>query len=254
MDLSKLKAQASSAAVFAGRYLLESLQKKRDVQEKEGLELVSDADLEAQRMLTKRLSSTGIKIVAEEGASEIVDTCWLVDPIDGSTNYIHRLPVFSISIGLMIGGSVALGIVHAPYLGETFTAIRSGGARLNGKAIGVSRTKVLKEGLLATGFPYDLKASKDNNFDHFENFSHHARAIRRMGCASLDLAYVACGRFDGFWEMKLKPWDTAAGKLLVEEAGGKATDFSGKEFELENESILASNGLIHDEMVRTLNR
>jgi len=162
------------------------------------------------------------------------------------------LPIFSISISLIKDRKVEIGVVHSPYLGETFAGRRGYGARLNGRRIGVSGIRYLKDCLLATGFPYDLRTSKDNNFDHFYNFSQKVRAIRRMGCASLDLAYVACGRFDGFWEMKLKPWDIAAGALLVQEAGGEITNFAGNGYNIDFTDVVASNGLIHKQMLEVI--
>ncbi|RKX70080.1 inositol monophosphatase [candidate division WOR-3 bacterium] len=252
MVISELEQIAVDAALEAGRILCAGLGHKRRVRTKKGLELVSDADLKIQQLITARLKPTWIPVVAEEGGEGLLDSCWLVDPIDGTTNYIHGLPIFAISIGLLVDREIQLGIVHAPYLGETFTALRGEGARLNGKPITVSKTESLSDALLATGFPYDLLTSPNNNFDHFYNFSQKARAIRRMGCASLDLAYVACGRLDGFWELKLKPWDTAAGALLVSEAGGLVTDFSGGKFQLDRDEILAANPTLHPEMVEVL--
>jgi len=155
-------------------------------------------------------------------------------------------------VGVELTGQLVAGAVYVPMLGEMFTAARGGGATLNGAPIRVSTTPRLDRGFLATGFPYDIRTNPDNNLDHFASFATRALAIRRAGAAALDLAYVACGRFDGFWELRLKPWDLAAGALLIQEAGGRITAIDGTPFHLTCPGICASNGLIHDEMLATL--
>jgi myo-inositol-1(or 4)-monophosphatase len=177
---------------------------------------------------------------------------WIIDPLDGTTNYAHGFPWFAVSIGLEIDDVVRVGVVYHTMMDEMFTAIRGEGAFLNGERICVSARAPLKNALIATGFPYDKGWDRENNFSNFERFQIASRAVRRAGAAALDLAYVAAGRLDGFWECKLKPWDVAAGSLMVEEAGGRVTDHGGGGFLIRHHRILASNGLIHDEMVAVL--
>ena len=172
----------------------------------------------------------------------------MIDPLDGTTNYAHSLPIFSVSVALLVGGQAQVGVVYSPMLGEMFWALRGEGAYLNEDRIIVSGEVDLNKSLLATGFPYDLRDSSVNNVDYFNTFIFKSQAVRRCGSAALDLAYTAAGRFDGFWELKLHPWDTAAGALLVEEAGGMITDFSGRPFDPFHGECLASNGIIHTQM------
>jgi myo-inositol-1(or 4)-monophosphatase len=174
--------------------------------------------------------------------------------LDGTTNYAHGFPIYCVSIALARRGEVILGVIYDPARQELFSAVKGKGARLNGNKIHVSSTGRLSQSLLATGFPYDIRVSSVNNFDHFQNFALCAQAVRRAGSAALDLCYVAAGRFDGFWEMKLGPWDMAAGSLLVKEAGGKSTDFSGRPLQLEGKQVLASNGKIHRSMIQILKK
>jgi myo-inositol-1(or 4)-monophosphatase len=193
-------------------------------------------------------------ILAEESDERKGDGTyrWILDPLDGTTNYAHGYPFFAVSLALEKAGEVVWGVVYDPLREELFMAEPGKGATLNGDPIRVSSTDALHRGFLATGFPYDVRASEENNLKHFNNFARVAQAIRRDGSAALDLCYVAMGRFDGFWELKLNPWDTAAGSLIVDEAGGQVTDFKGKPFSINGLKILASNGLIHPEMVRIL--
>jgi myo-inositol-1(or 4)-monophosphatase len=179
---------------------------------------------------------------------------WIIDPLDGTTNYTHGYPFFCTSVALELEGKVILGAIYDPMLDELFTAQQGKGAFLNSERIAVSITDRLTEALLCTGFPYDLRDSPLNNLDHFNSFIMEARAVRRDGSAAIDLCYVAAGRFDGFWELKLNPWDVAAGKLIVEEAGGVVTDFSGGPLDIYGQEILASNGRIQREMVGVLGR
>jgi myo-inositol-1(or 4)-monophosphatase len=177
---------------------------------------------------------------------------WYVDPLDGTTNYVHGYPCFSVAIALEAEGEVVLGVVCDPMRKETFSAIQDGGAFLNGRRISVSKTRCLDDSLLATGFPYDIRENRENNLDHFRGFSLVSQGVRRDGSAALDLCYVAVGRLDGFWEMGLGPWDLAAGVVLVREAGGTVTDFKGRGFSIESGEVLATNGLIHRQMVSVL--
>ncbi len=178
---------------------------------------------------------------------------WIVDPIDGTTNYARGFPFFSVSIGLELEGEVRLGVVYHPILDELFVARKGEGAFLNGKRIFVSQVDQLKRSFLATGFPYDVQEHPEEPLRFFRQFLQKTLAIRRPGSAAIDLSYVAAGRFDGFWEVKLKPWDMAAGLLLIREAGGKVTDSEGGPFDIYSGGLLiASNGLIHEQMLQAI--
>ena len=188
------------------------------------------------------------RILAEEGGERPGDRdapLWIIDPLDGTTNFAHGLPLFSVSIACVVGGSARVGVVYAPALGFRFAAVRGGGATCNGRPIGVSQTAALDSALLTTGFPYDRRTSPENNLAQFVSLKKRARGIRRLGSAALDLSLVAAGKFDGYWEMKLKPWDIAAGLLLCEEAGGQISNWSGGPSDLFRGEVLATNRHIH---------
>jgi myo-inositol-1(or 4)-monophosphatase len=240
----------------AGRYLRENLGRRVEVSLKGDVDLVTPFDLGAQEILVGRLSAAfpAHGFLAEEGLARpgSSDWRWIIDPLDGTTNYAHAFPVFSVSAALERAGRVVLGFVYDPMREEMFTASAGRGAFLNGAAIRVSGVSELGSSLLATGFPYDLRTSPVNNMGHWGRFIVRAQAIRRCGSAALDLCYVARGRFDGFWELKLKPWDVAAGALIVAEAGGRVSDLRGAEFVLEAPGIVATNGLIHRGMLDVL--
>ncbi len=180
------------------------------------------------------------------------DHIWIVDPIDGTVNYAHSIPIFCISIALEIKKEIVLGLIYNPLSGEKFFSEKGKGAFLNDKKISVSKTQHLMDSILVTGFPYLAKDNQDQCIDHFANFIRHGLPIRRLGSAALDMCYVACGRFDGFWEVSLNPWDAAAGYLILNEAGGKITDFKGKEYSIYGKQLLATNGKIHREMMQVL--
>ncbi len=253
MDIKKA---AVEMALEAGALLKGRLGHAGRVDFKGEVNIVTEMDRLSEDLIVGRIRRDfpGHGIIAEESDELKAAGAyrWIIDPLDGTTNYSHGYPVFCVSIAFEDHGEVVFGVVYNPMLEELFTAEKGGGAALNGEAIHVSPTPELGRGLLATGFPYDLRTSEVNNFDHFRNFSLRAQAIRRAGSAALDLAYVACGRFDGFWEMKLSAWDTAAAALMVEEAGGRVTDFDGSAFSNFRPRCLASNGLIHDEMLEVL--
>ena len=177
---------------------------------------------------------------------------WIIDPLDGTTNYTHGLPIYAVGIALECDGGVQLGVVYDPSRDELFVAERGGGARLNDAPMAVSATAELDVSLLVTGFPYDARTNPDNNLKEYATFCVRARAVRRLGSALLDLAYVAAGRLDGFWELTLGPWDVAAGAILVEEAGGRVTDLHGAPFDIDRPRVVASNGRIHDEILGVL--
>lgn len=243
-------------AVEAGTLLKERLSDQHTVEYKGEINLVTEADRLSEAILIERIGRRfpGHDIMTEESPETANGSAfrWIIDPLDGTTNYAHGYPVFCVSIALEVEGEVRLGAVYNPMLEELFTAQKDGGAFLNGRPLKVSSTTALNRALLATGFPYDLHADHNNNMNYFQTLAMTAQAIRRAGSAALDLAYVAAGRFDGFWELKLMPWDTAAGWLLVTEAGGVVTDLRGGPYGLRSPHILAGNGLINGEMLRVI--
>ena len=247
---------AEQAAREAGRLVLEMRKNERKIEKKGKVDLVTDADRASENLIREIIKSNfpAHQFVAEEGTLAKSDSeyKWLVDPLDGTTNYAHGLPVYCVSIGLLKGNKIIAGTIYNPNLDECFTAESGKGAFLNGKPIHVSKTKLLDDSLLATGFPYDIRETDDDNLKEFTAFYKKAQAVRRAGAAALDLAYVACGRFDGFWEFKLAPWDIAAGILLIEEAGGRTTSYFGDQYDIYKGELVATNGLIHDEMVGIL--
>jgi myo-inositol-1(or 4)-monophosphatase len=247
---------AKAAAREAGGLLRENVDKRGEIMFKGTVDLVTHFDRKSQEMIFRRLSAAfpGHGFLAEEGLSlpGTSDCRWIIDPIDGTTNFAHTFPVFCVSIALEQKGVVAVGVIYDPMRDELFEAVRGRGAFLNGARVRVSEIPELGKALLATGFPYDVRTSSFNNVREFNAFIVRAQAIRRCGSAALDLCYVACGRFDGFWELKLKPWDVAAGALIVEEAGGRVSDFEGRTFDPFNQRALASNGRIHEEMRKVL--
>jgi len=247
---------AIRVAKDAGRLLSDRVGTRIDVDHKGSINLVTDVDLASERLIREAISTyyPRHEILGEEGGLSESDSeyRWVVDPLDGTTNYAHGYPIFCVSIALECKGEIVLGVVYDPMRDELFTAEQGGGAALNNRPIRVSKTAELIQGLLSTGFPYDIKTSKLTNLDHWANFAMNAQALRRDGAAALDLCYVACGRFDGFWELNLSPWDTAAGALIVTEAGGRVTNFSGGPFSNYKPEVVASNGLIHDRMLEVL--
>lgn len=255
-ELFKARNVACTAARSAGSVLLRKFGGELNVRHKGIVDLVTDADRAAEQEIVTilRRAYPEHDILAEEqdyGRRE--SACrWIVDPLDGTTNYAHGFPWFAVSIALEVGNELACGVVYQPWSDELFTAVSGHGAFLNEQPLKVSRVGQLDLALLATGFPYDRKSSDINNYDHFVHFQQAAQACRRPGVASLDLACVAAGRFDGYWEMKLKPWDVAAGLLLVIEAGGMVTDFDGTQVDVYGSRILASNGQVHGEMMALL--
>lgn len=237
----------------AGQLLKESLGNIRKIDYKGEIDLVTEADQASEKLITEDLSRLfpHHRVVAEEGTERITDSdlLWYVDPLDGTTNYAHGYPCFAVSIGLCHQGEPLLGVVYNPVSEELFHAARGQGAFLNGESIRVSDTDELVKSLLATGFSYDIKKDIDFTAAVLKEFLVRVQGIRRDGSAALDLCHAACGRFDGFWELKLQPWDTAAGALILREAGGKVTNFRGEPFRPEMKEIVASNGLIHDLML-----
>jgi len=247
---------ASEAARLAGRMLRKGMDEGKEISFKGAVDLVTDFDRRAQDIIVGRLSRAfpGHGFLAEEGLSlgPASEFRWVIDPLDGTTNFAHRLPVFTVSIGLEFQGRPVVGVVYDPMRDELFQGAEGEGACLNRKRIRVSAINDLNKSLLATGFPYDIRDSRANNVVHFNHFIMRAQAVRRCGSAAMDLCCLACGRFDGFWELKLKPWDMAAGAVIVREAGGRLSDFEGGEFSLLGQETLATNGLIHEAMIEVL--
>jgi myo-inositol-1(or 4)-monophosphatase len=253
--------KASAIAEEAGARLREFLAQGVETEYKGGVDIVTVADRTAEKLIKDRLGAAfpGHGIFGEEGTRERLDGefRWYIDPLDGTTNFAHGLPQFCVSMGLEQrpaglandqDGTLVAAVIYDPMRDELFTAERGKGAQLNGKPMRVSHTPELAEALLATGFP-SRKRHDSPNVHFYHEFTLRSHGLRRAGSAALDLASVASGRMDAFWEFNLNPWDTAAGILLVEEAGGRVTDFSGGKFKLDSREVLASNGLIHDELV-----
>lgn len=258
METSMFFPVAREAALKAGRMLKENIDQSSEIFYKGTVDLVTNFDTQAQRMIFDHISSRfpDHDYLAEEGLNQMkgAEWRWIIDPLDGTTNYAHSFPVFTVSIALEQKEEVILGLVYDPMREEMFSAEKGGGAFLNEKEIKVSPVDDLNKSLLSTGFPYDIRTSEVNNITHFNNFLTRVQGIRRCGSAAMDLCYVACGRFDGFWELKLNPWDMAAGALIVQEAGGRISDFQDEKFSIFSSEILASNGLIHQKMVDVLMR
>ena len=234
---------------------------RAQISNKGDIDLVTEADLASERLIIERIRSHYPRhaILAEEsGATDGVAVLpaksewkWIVDPLDGTTNYAHGYPCFCVSIAVERNERIELGVIYDPMRDEMFAAERGQGATLNGRRMRVSVIEDLNQAMLCTGFPYDVRQRPDF-VRAFSNFTMQAQAVRRDGSAALDLAYVTCGRFDGFWEDGLHPWDVAAGVLLIEEAGGRVTDFQNTPLDIYSPKVLASNGLIHDAMIRVL--
>jgi myo-inositol-1(or 4)-monophosphatase len=258
MNVTKAMEIALDASKSGGDMLKKKLGQRRSVTLKGHRDLVTDADIASQQRIVSviRKSFPDHEIIAEESAGiqalKKENYQWIVDPLDGTTNFSHGLPEFAVSIGLAFKNEIILGTVYNPVLDEMYCAERNKGAFLNGQKIYVSEVKGLEQSLIATGFPYDIKTDSNYNFDHFINFEKRVQALRRLGAAALNLAYVACGRFDAYWESKLEQWDMAAGILLVQEAGGKISDFKGNPFQLEKGQVVASNKAIHLKVLEVL--
>jgi len=238
----------------AGDLLAENFGQQRIVELKGVIDLVTEMDRRAEDLIVTRLAKSfpDFAIVAEEGSARKSENqyAWYVDPLDGTTNYAHGLPIFCVSLGLVFDKTPLCGIVYHPLGSEMYTGVRGSGAFLNDHRLHVSSTAELTNAILATGFPYDIRESEIDNLDHFARFAKRARAIRRMGAAALDLAWTAAGRFDGFWEMKLSPWDCIAGALMCQEAGGVVTDLSGHLFDPLKGQAIAANPTLHPQIVR----
>jgi len=227
------------------------------------LNLVTETDKASEKLITdfirKKYPSHGVLAEEESEANRSSEYLWVVDPLDGTTNFAHGLPIFSVSIGVQKNGETIAGVVYDVMRDIVYSAEKSGGSFENGKQISVNKNSNLGHSVLVTGFPYDIRENPDKAFERFIEFLKQARGIRRLGSAAIDFCYVANGVFDGFWEVSLHPWDICAGKLIVEEAGGIVTDFDGNEIDIystclavRQERILATNGVIHQKMIDVL--
>jgi myo-inositol-1(or 4)-monophosphatase len=256
IPMNDLLATALKAARKGGAALREMHGKDIRIEHKGEIDLVTDADRLSEKAVIETIEANfpDHDILSEEEGSKKKDSPfkWIIDPLDGTTNFAHGYAMFCVSIGLELNGEVILGAIFDPIADEMFSAQKGGGAFFNGKKISVSTIGDISNALLTTGFPYDIRRDAVDNINYFSNFCKKAQAVRRPGSAALDLCYVAVGRFDGFWEMKLFPWDVSAGALLVVEAGGKVTNFKGNSFDIYGREVLASNGLIHESMVDIL--
>jgi myo-inositol-1(or 4)-monophosphatase len=248
---------AIETARDAGQLLLEKFDRGITVEKKGDYNLVTAADLASEELIVERIKSYYPRhsILAEEAGNAVVigDGLWkwIIDPLDGTTNFAHGYPCFCVTLALEHDGEIVLGVTFDPTRSELFAAERGRGASLNNKPIRVSDCEELSEALIVTGFPYDFKRQADFA-RHLTRFLLESRGVRRDGSAAIDMAYVACGRFDGFWEEGLNPWDMAAGVLLIEEAGGQVSGYDGSKFSIYSPPILASNGLIHSQMGEVL--
>lgn len=252
--MDKILDFAVELALESGKIQKKHFRERHSIVHKGDINIVTDVDIACQERIISMIADRfpDDHIIAEEKDNVFDDkrNRWIVDPIDGTTNYAHGYPFFCTSIAYEVKGELLCGVVYNPVFDELFFARRGEGAYLNGNPVKTSETTDLKQSLLVTGFPYDL--SGQNNIDHFTAFLFQAQAIRRDGSAALNLAYLAAGRFDGYWELKLNSWDTAAGVVILEEAGGRVTDFAGKPFDIYSGQVAASNGPIHGTMLRVL--
>jgi myo-inositol-1(or 4)-monophosphatase len=257
---SKFLKTAIEIAVKAGEIQLERQGSDLVVDKKGPIDIVTEVDVEIERfgrdLIAKRFPTHSVlgeefpnQPEASSGSSSY---CWMFDPIDGTVNYAHGLPIYCCSLALEVDGQIELGVIFDPSRQELFVAERGGGARLNGTLLTVSTETNLGDSMLCTGFPYDVHETVDEVVGLFGSFVSSARAVRRLGSAALDLCYVAAGRFDGFWEQRLFPWDLAAGALMIEEAGGRVSGLGGDTFDPRAGAILASNGPLHGQMIAVI--
>ena len=253
--LARILQVAGRAALEAGAIVRGLYGKPHQIRHKGVIDLVTEADLASEKAI---LESVGrefpeIAVMAEESSSDYSPTmageAWVIDPLDGTTNFAHGFPFFGVSIGYVVDGSPLVGMIYCPIQDELFCACHGQGAWLNGSPIRVSTATVLQQALVSTGFPYDVHGTLPQVIATLQRVLPKVQDVRRAGAAALDLAYVACGRLDGFWEMNLKPWDTAAGAVLVQEAGGRLTDFRGEAFSPFRPQVVASNGPLHAQLV-----
>ena len=260
MDLEKLTMEVTRAARLTGEFLIEKLNSRQNLRiESKGVaDFVTEVDRESEQRLIKILTPLlpGSGFIAEENTSTLRGERfnWIIDPLDGTTNFIHGVMPFSISIALIDGDDLILGVIHDPVQNECFYAWHGGGAWMNERPIGVSNCPYLKDALIATGFPYTDFSLIEPYMKSLQEFMGNSHGIRRLGSAAVDLAYVACGRYDAFYEYHLKPWDVAAGTVIIREAGGQVCDFKGGSDFLFGENYVATNGIIHDQFMEVIRR
>ncbi|MDJ0912900.1 MAG: inositol monophosphatase family protein [Desulfobacterales bacterium] len=256
MDLEGAKRVGIAAAYQSAKSIMSHYGRLTNVQKKGPIDLVTEADQASENVIidTIRAAFPQHAILSEEsGWQEGNDNWqWIIDPLDGTTNFAHQVDLFAISIAFAEKGTLRVGIILNPVSGELFTAVKGQGAQLNGRPIAVSKTSVIADSLLVTGFPYSITAQLPIAVPQFINCLKASQGVRRLGSAALDLCFVACGRFEGFWETGLNSWDTAAGFLIAEEAGARVTDFAGDRFDIQKKEILATNGYIHAAMLQLL--
>jgi myo-inositol-1(or 4)-monophosphatase len=256
--MSRLIEVGVAAAREAGKVLKQHYGQEKKIEFKGEIDLVTEVDKKSEKIVVEILKGAfpDHSILAEEGSNSHKTSGykWIIDPLDGTTNYAHDYPFFCVSIGLEKDGEIVGGVVYQPLWDELFVAEKGAGAFLNDQKIRVSKVDHLRRALVTTGFPYDLNKIPPEAFQYFKNFLNTSQAVRRDGSAALDMCYLAMGRLDGFWEESLKPWDTAAGLIIVRESGGMVTNFQSDSYSIYEREILASNGLIHDQMRRNLVR
>ena len=257
--LTNIFQTAIVAAQSAGQFIMENVDKAIEINYKGRANVVTEVDRGAEEIIISMIKDRfpDHQILAEE--TPAINTSspfkWIIDPLDGTTNFIHGLPAFAVSIAVEYNSDVIIGVVYDPSRKELFSAIKNRGSFLNRKQIKVSNIKTLSESLLATGFPYELQYNFNLNMDIFRKMYQKSQGVRRIGSAVLDLCYTACGRFDGFWEFDLNPWDVAAGALIVQEAWGMVGGFNGSKFRSDNASqIIATNGRIHAELLKIIHQ
>jgi myo-inositol-1(or 4)-monophosphatase len=254
-DLAGILEVAAEAAIESGKILRDLYGQPHHIHYKGDIDLVSEADLSSEKTILDMIAKAPInaEIIAEESRSDYkeipINPVWIIDPLDGTTNFVHGFPWFAVSIAYAEGGKGRVGVIYCPIQDELFCGCTDSGAWLNGRPIKVSGISTLGKSLLATGFPYNIHQKSAKVMATLNAVLIKVQGVRRAGAAAIDLAYVACGRLDGFWEINLKPWDTAAGQLLLEEAGGKLSDFKGENYSPFIPELLATNGLIHKELV-----
>lgn len=262
LPLEQLTKKVTEACRQADQQIIQPIRQQADLQVKNkdnsGRNFVTQADLDTEKFLKQTLNDIlpGCGFIAEESfdGSITKELNWIIDPIDGTTNFMHNMPPFCISVALAFENDVQLGVIYDLFSKEVFYAWQGGGAWLNGKPITVSKTNTLRESLLVTGFPYEQGTHFDQWLSLFGNFLTKAQNVRRLGSAAIDMAYVAAGRFEAFYEYNLSPWDVAAGCIIVQEAGGKLSDFDGGSNYLFGKQIVCSNGMIHEQVLSELNR
>jgi len=256
MDFGKIKSTGIQAAHRGAAVLMDKLGRLSKINKKGVIDLVTDADTASEKAIIETIQEAfpAHTILAEEsGLSQgTADYQWIVDPLDGTTNFAHGLGLFSVSIACAKDDDIIFGVVLNPVTAELFSAVKGAGAELNGSPIQVSSTAEIADSLLVTGFPYNVREILDQVMTRLAQCLAASQGVRRLGSAALDLCYLACGRFDGFWEQNLKPWDTAAGLLIAQEAGARVTDFADRAYRIDKPQLLATNGKIHQQMLELI--